>query len=249
MKIVAIIPARYGSKRFPGKPLAQIAGKPMIQRVYEQASKSSNLDDVYVATDDERIKACVEAFGGKAVMTSLEHPSGTDRVYEAATRIGLAPDDIVINIQGDQPLFPPGLVESLVEPLQADPGISMTTLYYPVYGAEEALNANHVKVVMDNKGFALYFSRAPIPYHREGGASPRYKKHLGVYAYRMEFLARFTRLPVGLLEKTEKLEQLRALENGFRIKMIESPVDSVEVDIEADIGRVEGLLSTGVSDN
>ena len=249
MKIVAIIPARYGSKRFPGKPLAQIAGKPMIQRVYEQASKSSNLDDVYVATDDERITACVEAFGGKAVMTSLEHPSGTDRVYEAATRIGLAPDDIVINIQGDQPLFPPGLVESLVEPLQADPGISMTTLYYPVYGAEEALNANHVKVVMDNKGFALYFSRAPIPYHREGGASPRYRKHLGVYAYRMEFLSRFTRLPVGLLEKTEKLEQLRALENGFRIKMIESPVDSVEVDIEADIGRVEGLLSTGVSDN
>jgi len=247
MRIVAIIPARYGSKRFPGKPLAEIAGKPMIQRVVEQARKSSKLSGVYVATDDKRIKECVEAFGGRAIMTSSEHASGTDRVHEAATTIGLRSEDIVINIQGDQPLFPPSLVDKLVRPLEEDPDLSMATLYFSVRGKQEGSNPNHVKVVMDNRGFALYFSRAPIPYFREAGANPCYAKHLGIYAYRMKFLSRFTQLPVGLLEEIEKLEQLRALENGFRIKMVESPIDSVEVDIEADIAEVEDLLRTSPS--
>jgi len=244
MKIVAIIPARYGSKRFPGKPLAKIAGKPMIQRVYEQASKSTKLDDVYVATDDKRIMVCVEDFGGSAIMTSSGHRSGTDRVYEAAKKIGLRPEDIVVNIQGDQPLFPPIVVDSLVEPLEEDPDLEMSTLYYPVEGKEEATNPNHVKVVMDRKGYALYFSRSDIPYYRETRANQPYAKHLGVYAYRMGFLSRFTSLPMGRLEKAEKLEQLRALENGHRIMVVESPVDSVEVDIQADISRVEHLLNT-----
>jgi len=242
MKIVAIIPARYGSKRFPGKPLVKIAGRPMIQRVYEQAKKSSKLDDVFVATDDERIKACVMEFGGKAIMTSLTHSSGTDRVYEAAMTIGLDGEDIVINIQGDQPLFPPDLVERLVEPLEKDPELAISTPCHFVHGSEEAANPNHVKVVTDSRGYALYFSRAAIPYHRDLEAMPRYAKHLGIYAYRMRFLARYNSLPEGYLEQTEKLEQLRALEHGFRIMVVESPTDSVEVDVEADISNVERLI-------
>ena len=244
MKIVAIIPARYGSKRFPGKPLARIAGKPMIQRVYEQASKTSKLDDVYVATDDKRIMVCVEDFGGKAIMTSPGHRSGTDRVHEAAKAIGLKPEDIVVNIQGDQPLFPPIVLDILIKPLEDDPSLHMSTLYYPVEGKEEATNPNHVKVVMDRKGHALYFSRAAIPHYRESKARQPYAKHLGIYAYRMNFLSRYTSLPVGHLEEVEKLEQLRALENGFRIMVVQSPVDSVEVDVEADIIKVESMLKT-----
>lgn len=242
MKIVAIIPARYGSKRFPGKPLALIAGKPMIQRVYEQAIKSNTLDDVYVATDDKRIMACVEGFGGKAIMTSPRHRSGTDRVHEAAQAIGLKPEDIVVNIQGDQPLFTPIVLERLVEPLEEDPNLPMSTLYYPVDGEEVATNPNHVKVVMDRKGYALYFSRAAIPYYRESGCRQSYAKHLGIYAYRMKFLSSYTSLPMGHLEEVEKLEQLRVLESGFRIMVVQSPVDSVEVNVEADILKVERLL-------
>jgi len=242
MKIVAIIPARYGSKRFPGKPLAMIAGRSMIQRVYEQAKKSPKLDDVFVATDDERIMTCVIEFGGKAIMTSTAHSSGTDRVYEAAKTIGLDGEDIVVNIQGDQPLFPPGLIERLVEPLEKDPKLAISTLCHYVYGDEEGANPNHVKVVTDSRGYALYFSRAAIPYHRDPEAMPRYAKHLGVYAYRINFLSRYTSLPVGHLEQVEKLEQLRALENGFRIMVVESPEDSVEVDVEADIAKVERLI-------
>ena len=244
MRIVAIIPARYGSTRFPGKPLAEIAGKPMIQHVVERATRSTTLNDVYVATDDERIIGCVEGFGGKAILTSSAHKSGTDRVYEAARAIGLARGDIVINIQGDQPLFPPGVVKGLVNPLIEDPDLPMSTLYHPVQGPEEATNPNHVKVVMDGQGYALYFSRSPIPYYREDENKLEYAKHLGIYAYRMGFLSVFTKLPMGRLERAEKLEQLRVLEHGFRIKVIESPIDSVEVDVKEDIIRVENLLQT-----
>ncbi|MBW1731800.1 MAG: 3-deoxy-manno-octulosonate cytidylyltransferase [Deltaproteobacteria bacterium] len=244
MKIVAIIPARYGSKRFPGKPLANIAGRPMIQHVYERARQSPKLNEVYVATDDERIRACVEAFGGAVVMTSADHASGTDRVYEAAIALGLRDEDIIVNIQGDQPLFPPTLVDLLVMPLEQDPHMVMSTLRFPIKDPQEASNPNHVKVVTDHKGFALYFSRSPIPYYREGGGIFHYYKHLGVYAYRMEFLGKFTALPQGPLERAEKLEQLRALEHGFAIKVVDSPFNSTEVDVEADIAHVEELLQS-----
>ncbi len=187
---------------------------------------------------------CVVGFGGKAIMTSAMHSSGTDRVYEAAMAIGLDPDDVVVNIQGDQPLFPPVVIGKLLEPLEQDPEVDMSTLYFPVFGEEEANNPNHVKVVVDSRGYALYFSRAPIPYYRGEDNRLEYAKHLGIYAYRMEFLSVFTKLPPGRLEKAEKLEQLRALEQGFRIKVIESPVDSVEVDVAEDIAHVENLLRT-----
>lgn len=239
MKIAAFIPARYGSTRFPGKPLALIAGKPMIQHVYEHAAACRELSDVYVATDDERILECVEGFGGKAVMTSDTHRSGTDRISEAAKSMGLNADDIVVNIQGDQPTFPSDILSQLVGPLIADPSIPMSTLMYRIRDEENIRNPNHVKVVTDKDGFALYFSRFPIPFCRDEGSEGRYFKHLGFYGFRMSFLVEFTGIPEGLLESIEKLEQLRALENGFRIKVVESFFDSIEVDVPKDIDLVE----------
>lgn len=243
MKIAAIIPARYGSQRFPGKPLALIAGKPMIQRVYEQASQSSKLDAVYVATDDQRIEACVKGFGGQVIMTSPDHGSGTDRIFEAAAILGLGSEDLVVNIQGDQPVFPPSLVEGLVVPFEQDSLLAMSTLARPLSSYEQALNPNQVKVVIDRDGFALYFSRSPIPYHRDGGGeTSTYLKHIGVYAYKVWFLEIFSRLPQSTLEKAERLEQLRALENGYKIKVVITSLDSPEVDVPEDIGRVERAL-------
>jgi len=245
MKTFAFIPARYQSTRFPGKPLAPIAGKPMIQRVYERALSCSELEEVYVATDDDRISACLRGFGGKVVMTGKEHRSGTDRISEAARSMGLKDNDLIVNIQGDQPLFHPSIVSQLVKPFEEDPSIPMATLKCRIREGEDMGNPNHVKVVTDNKGFAIYFSRHPIPFNRDGETGKVYYKHLGFYAYRMDFLQEFTRLPEGVLESAEKLEQLRALEHGFKIKVSETAFDSIEVDVPDDVKKVEEVLYKG----
>ncbi|MCP4665102.1 MAG: 3-deoxy-manno-octulosonate cytidylyltransferase [Deltaproteobacteria bacterium] len=242
MKTFAFIPARYASTRFPGKPLAPIAGKPMIQHVYERALACPELEGVYVATDDERISASVQEFGGKVIMTGKDHRSGTDRISEAARSVGLKHDDLIINIQGDQPLFHPSIVTQLIKPFEEDPSILMATLKCRIRDGEDMGNLNHVKVVTDNQGFAIYFSRLPIPFHRDGETGKVYYKHLGFYAFRMDFLQEFTRLPQGVLESAEKLEQLRALEHGFKIKVTETTFDSIEVDVPDDVRKVEALL-------
>ena len=242
-KVIAFIPARYPSTRFPGKPLVLISGKPMIQHVYERAQACPQLDETYVATDDQRIYACVEGFGGRAIMTSEDHQSGTDRIAEAAERVNVGPRDIVINIQGDQPLFHPSMLADLIRPLNEDPSIPMSTLMHRIRENKEIQDPNNVKVVVDTNGYALYFSRHPIPFIRDKGSRQHYYKHIGMYAYRKEFLGAFTRLPYGKLEGVEKLEQLRALEHGFRIKVTETPFDSTEVDVPEDVAAVERELA------
>jgi 3-deoxy-manno-octulosonate cytidylyltransferase (CMP-KDO synthetase) len=242
MKITAFIPARYASSRFPGKPLALISGKPMIQHTYERALSCPELSAVYVATDDERIADCVYGFGGKALMTSPTHGSGTDRIAEAALKAGLEYKDLVVNIQGDQPSFQPSVVTDLVRPLIDDRDLPMSTLKYRIVNKEEIENPNHVKVVTDKEGFAIYFSRCPIPYCRDGIPDGAHFKHLGFYCFRMNFLVRFTSLDQGVLESLEKLEQLRALEHGYRIKVAETLFDSVEVDVPQDVKAIEAIL-------
>ncbi|MFB0532769.1 MAG: 3-deoxy-manno-octulosonate cytidylyltransferase, partial [Desulfatiglandales bacterium] len=220
MKIVAFIPARFHSKRFEGKPLALIAGKPMIQHVYQRSKECPELDEVYVATDDRRIYTCVIEFGGQAIMTDESHLSGTDRIAEATEKINLEDRDIVVNIQGDQPIFQPSIISDLIRPLLEDPNTPMSTLMYRIKEERELNDTNNVKVVVDKKGYALYFSRLPIPFRRDQEPEIIYYKHLGFYAYRKEFLLKFTRLSHGLLERAEKLEQLRVLEHGYEIKVV-----------------------------
>ena len=242
MKVYGIIPARYGSTRLPAKILAEIAGKPMIQHVYERAQKSQSLDRLIVATDDDRIYHRVLQFGGEAVKTSPHHPSGTDRVAEAAKILGVQETDLIVNIQGDQPLFEPGMIDEIAKPFRADPSLTMGALVYPIQTREELANPSVVKVVMDNQGFALYFSRSPMPYVIASSPAPRYFKHIGPYAYRMGFLLKFTEMERGELERAESLEQLRALENGYRIKTVENQYDSQEVDTSEDLEKVRKQL-------
>lgn len=242
MKIVTIIPSRYGSSRFEGKPLALICGKPMIEHVYQAARRASHMERVVVATDDDRIYKSVEAFGGQAVITTSELRSGTDRVAEAAQMLGLSLEDIVINVQGDQPLLNPGCLDEVVAPLLSDPQLGMSTLAFGIIDPEEYTNPKDVKVVMDEQGNALYFSRACIPFGRDGDARSDSLKHLGVYAYRYRFLEIFRNLPTGRLEAIEKLEQLRALEHGHRVRVVVTIYDSPEVDLPSDIPRIENLI-------
>lgn len=240
--VVGIIPARFASTRFPGKPLADIAGKPMIQHVYERCLLAKSLSEVKVATDDPRIFDTVVRFGGKAVMTSANHSTGTDRLAEVAA--GLPDIQIIVNIQGDEPLISPDAIDAVTAPLLEDATIPMSSVMSPLPDAERAADANIVKVVTDLAGFALYFSRAPIPFPREGikGASP-WKKHIGLYVYRRDFLLKLTTLAPTPLEKLEKLEQLRVLENGYRIKMVErADDDSIGVDKPEDLERVRMVL-------
>ncbi len=241
MNATVIIPARYSSKRFSGKPLVKIAGKSMVQRVYENAEKAKKTNRVFVATDDERIAEAVLKFGGKYIMTSEKHTSGTDRVGEAADIIGLKDNDIIINVQGDQPMFDYRCLDQLVEPFE-EGFDSMTTLIYKIVDPNELTNPKDVKTVFDNQGFAIYFSRLPIPYDRDGSECDRYK-HLGFYAYTKKFLDKFRSLPEGNLEKTEKLEQARALENGMKIKTIITEYDSFEVDTPEDIKKAEKIIA------
>ena len=242
MKIVCLIPARYGSSRFPGKPLAILAGKPMIQHVYERAKCAKLLSYVAIVTDDKRIFEAVKNFGGEVLMTSSSPRSGTDRVAEAANILGMDPDDIVVNVQGDQPLFEPAQINEVVEPLLADPLLPMATLIYRIHREEEIFHPHAVKVVFDERHFALYFSRATIPYVRDRGKKANYYKHHGIYAYRKAFLDIFMNLPPGKLEQWESLEQLRALESGYKIKVVESHFDSLEVDSLEELKEAENLI-------
>lgn len=241
-RIVCIIPARYGSSRFAGKPLADIAGKPMIQHVYERALLCPSVSSAAVATDDERIFDAVTRFGGRALMTAGSHRTGTDRIAEAIAGMGLDGDDIVVNIQGDQPLFEPSQVGEVTAPLLSDRSIQVSTLIYPIERQEEITHPNAVKVVVDRDNFALYFSRATIPFVRDGKAC--YYKHHGIYAYRKSFLPVFSGLETGVLERCESLEQLRIMEHGYRIKVVVSAHDSVEVDTLEELERVRRILST-----
>ncbi len=244
-EVIAIIPARYESNRFRGKPLAKIAGKPMIQHVVERAQGVPLLSRVVVATDDTRIGDCVQSFGGEYVLTRGDHVSGSDRLAEAAELLGISEHDVVVNIQGDQPLFPPEVVEQVARPLLDDPSLPMSTLIYRIVRPEEIGDPNHVKTVFDRNHDALYFSRAPIPFQRNPGEgpAPTYYKHLGFYAYRKGFLLTFVALPEGEWERFEKLEQLRALEYGYRIKVTLTEHDSIEVDTPEDLQRVEAYLA------
>jgi len=242
MKAVAIIPSRWGSSRFAGKPLARIAGKPMIQWVYERACKAAGIVSAVVATDDARIVEAVEGFGGRAILTGAQNRSGTDRVAEAAQSLGLAMDAIVVNIQGDQPLFQPLCLDELLSPLGWPNAPVMTTLACEIADTRERTDPKDVKVTCDRDGFALYFSRAPIPWGRDGQDGYPMLKHLGFYAFRRDFLEVFRSLPTGRLEEIEKLEQLRALENGYRVKVVVTAHDSPEVDLPVDIERIEAAL-------
>jgi 3-deoxy-manno-octulosonate cytidylyltransferase (CMP-KDO synthetase) len=214
----------------------------MIQHVYERAMSCPEISEVYIATDDERISACVLDFGGKAVMTEQAHRSGTDRICEAATKIGLNTEDLIVNIQGDQPIFHPSIVSLLIKPFVEDRSVPMTTVKWKITDKDDIRNPNHVKVVTDRQGFALYFSRYPLPFFRDSESRQVHYKHLGFYGFRMEFLLKFTRLSQGVLEAAEKLEQLRALEHGFKIKVVETPFNSIEVDVPEDVMRVEEIL-------
>ena len=243
VSIVGIIPSRYGSTRLPGKALKPILGKPMIQRVHEQVSRARGLSAVYVATDDERIARLVESFGGKAVMTSPEHPSGTDRLAEAVARLEA---DIVVNIQGDQPFVDPLMIEELVQPLLDDPSLQMSTLIHALTREGSVTDPSVVKVVVDRDGNALYFSRSLIPYPREKIAHSVYE-HIGLYAYRKEFLIAFTKLAPTTLEQVESLEQLRALEHGYRIRAVETKcvddeLSGFSIDTPKDIEQAEAML-------
>ena len=244
MKVVAILPARYGSTRFPGKPLVDIAGKPMIQHVYERTAQTRTVDRVIVATDDERIRAAVESFGGEVQMTRDDHPSGTDRLAEVAERIEA---DLIVNVQGDEPLIDPIMIEAAVAPLLDNPAIEMGTLMTRISDPMEYNNPNIVKVVVDQNGFALYFSRAAIPHGRDldqNDIPASTFKHIGLYVYRRDFLLQYPDLPETPLEKLEKLEQLRALEHGHRIRIIETDRQSIGVDVPDDVARVLHQLGT-----
>lgn len=236
--VVGFIPARAESSRFPGKPLCDILGKPMIVRVLEKARLCRVLSSVYVATDSELIFRAVTDHGGKAIMTLENHHSGSDRVAEAARSLNLDPQDIVVNIQGDQPLFDPDMIREVIEPLIEDPFIPMSTLIYRIIREEETHHPNAVKTVFDRDGFALYFSRSTIPFYRRPDMNEDYYKHHGIYAFREDFLQTFSNLPVGKWERAEGLEQLRALENGYRIRVVITEKDSVEVDTTEDLDRV-----------
>ncbi len=243
-KVIAIIPARYESNRFRGKPLALIAGKPMIQHVMERAQAVEMLSRVVVATDDERIARCIEGFGGEYVMTRDNHVSGSDRLAEAAEILNISENDVVVNIQGDQPLFPAEVVQQVAQPLLDDPTLPMSTLIFKIIRPEEINDPNHVKTVFDRNFYALYFSRSPIPFQRNPNEKikPTYYKHLGFYAYRKNFLLSFVALPEGEWERFEKLEQLRALEYGYKIKLVITKHDSIEVDTPEELLRVEQYL-------
>jgi 3-deoxy-D-manno-octulosonate cytidylyltransferase len=232
--VIAIVPARYGSSRLPAKALAEIAGVPMIVRVWRQASKAKSIARVIVATDDERIAEPVRAAGGEAMMTSPAHESGTDRIAEVASKID---GDVFVSVQGDQPFIAPADLDALAAAMISDASIQMATLATPIGDVLEWMDPNKVKVVCGADGNALYFSRSPIPYARDGGMPKEALRHIGVYAYRRDFLMKFAALPMGVLERIEKLEQLRALEHGYAIKVVKSVAPTLEVDTVDDLAR------------
>jgi 3-deoxy-manno-octulosonate cytidylyltransferase (CMP-KDO synthetase) len=244
MKVLAVIPARYASTRFPGKPLTPIAGRPMIEHVVERVRKAKTVSRVVVATEDERIMKAVADFGGEAVMTRADHRTGTDRVAEVAAHI---PADIYVNVQGDEPLIAPETIDLVVSAMLEDDSIQLATPCIAIEEAHDIMDPNIVKVVLDFDGNALYFSRAPIPWVRDtkSGVAVSHWKHLGLYGFRHAALVEYPTLPPGEIEPVEQLEQLRWLENGFRIRVVETAHDAVSVDVPSDVERVEKLIREG----
>jgi len=240
LKAVGVIPARLGSTRLPNKVLLPIAGKPMIQHVWEQARKIRGLDSVLIACDDQKILDAVAKFGGKALLTRADHPNGTSRIEEAVEKTDA---EIVVNIQGDQPLLDSSAIEALTDFLKKNAAVPMATLAVKSTDAGEYRNPNVVKLVRDESGKALYFSRSPLPYLRDSDATPEFWKHIGVYGYRKDFLKKFVSWPSGRLEEIEKLEQLRVLERGYPIQVIETKQDFISVDTAEDLKQAERILS------
>lgn len=240
MKILCVIPARYASTRLPGKPLADICGKPMIQHVYERAAQAKRPAAVLVAADDERVEAAVKAFGGHVMMTSAEHPTGTDRLAEVARQYEDV--DLIINVQGDEPLIEPAIIDELAGAFLAEPELVMATLKTEAT-AEEQQNPNAVKVVTSQDDYALYFSRSLLPYPRVPHAAMKVYKHIGIYAYRRDFLLAYAAMTPTPLEQAESLEQLRALENGYRIKVLTTTFKPIGVDTVEDLAAVRSIIS------
>ena len=242
MKTIGVIPARYGSTRLPGKPLADICGKPMIQHVYERVKRASLLDDVIVATDDERIVRTVVNFGGKAVLTSTTHLSGTSRTAEVVKKMEV---DVVVNIQGDEPLVDPRMIDEVVEVMIQDENIPMATLYYEIFESSKFDNPNVVKVVFDRNNFALYFSRSLIPFPRNR-ESFRCYEHIGIYVYRKPFLMKYIEAEDTPLHLTESLEQLKALELGYKIKVVETKYqyEGLSADTKEDLEKIREILKS-----
>jgi 3-deoxy-manno-octulosonate cytidylyltransferase (CMP-KDO synthetase) len=249
-KILGVIPARLASSRFPGKVLAQIASKPMLQHVYERASQARYLTTIIIATDDDRVFEVARNFGARVRMTRSDHLSGTDRVAEVASAENC---DIVVNIQGDEPLIDPDAIDAAILPMAHDSEIQMATLKKKIVDPREIADPNVVKVITDLAGDAIYFSRLPIPYQRDA-APPRpgprppapYYKHIGIYLYQRDFLLGYSALPVGPLEQAERLEQLRALENGLKIRVVETDYESIGVDTPEDLERVATLFDASM---
>jgi 3-deoxy-manno-octulosonate cytidylyltransferase (CMP-KDO synthetase) len=246
-KILGVIPARFASSRFPGKVLVPISSKPMLQHVYERASQARYLTSTIIATDDQRVFEVARHFGAQVRMTRSDHISGTDRVAEVAS----AEDaDIVVNIQGDEPLIDPDAIDAAVLPLEHNPDVVMSTLKKEIEDPREITDPNVVKVVTDRAGDAIYFSRCPIPFSRQAPAGrearPAHFKHIGLYVYRRRFLLEYSSLPVGPLEQAERLEQLRAIENGYKIRVVETEYESLGVDTPADIERVSQFMEASV---
>ena len=241
-KILGVIPARYASSRFPGKALSLLDGRSMLEHVYERTSMARYLTSVVIATDDRRIYDEARKFGARVQMTQEDHSSGTDRVAEVASAHETA--EIVVNVQGDEPLIDPDVIDAAVLPLLEEPAIPMGTMKKKIEDRREVSDPNVVKVVTDRFENAIYFSRSTIPYPRDGGVSVAFK-HIGLYVYRRDFLLRYSDLLVGPLEQAERLEQLRALENGFKIRVVETDYESLGVDTPADLARVQQLLNAG----
>ena len=245
MNAIGIIPARYASSRFPGKPLVDILGKPMIQWVYERACRAKYLDEVIVATDDQRIFDAVTNFSGKVAMTSPTAANGTERIAEIAQKIAAK---LIVNIQGDEPLVDPDIIDQLVVLMQNNPAAPVGTLVKKIEEVENLMNPNIPKVVVDKNFYALYFSRSIIPFHRDISdqrkwlRNENYYQHIGLYIYRRDFLLKFVTLPISMLERIEQLEQLRILENGYRIKVALTETESIGVDVPSDIDRVISFL-------
>lgn len=238
MKFLGVIPSRYASTRLEGKPLKDICGHTMIEWVYKRA-KLSSLDEVVVATDDERIYKEVEKFGGKAVLTSKEHENGTSRIAEVCTKY--EEYDVIVNVQGDEPLIEPEMINSIIDSFKTDSSIAMSTLKYKIDTMEEIENPNYVKVVTDKNGYALYFSRSVIPYPRKLDIQ-NYYKHVGIYGYKRDFVIEYAKMEPTPLELSESLEQLRALENGYRIKVMETPYKIIGVDTQEELEKVREYI-------
>ena len=242
-KILGVIPARFASTRFPGKVLAHIAGKTMLQHVYERASLSAYLTSTLIATDDDRVYSAARSFGARVRMTRSDHLSGTDRAAEVASAENA---EIIVNIQGDEPLIDPAAIDAAILPLVDEPELVMGTLKKRIEDPREITDPNVVKVVTNGAGDAIYFSRCPIPFEREKLGSTPYFKHIGLYVYQREFLLGYSALPVGPLETAERLEQLRALENGHRIRVVETEYESLGVDTPEDLQRVSRLFDASI---